>query len=371
MEQYNELQNFNRLTNFENIKAIIKEGNANDTETIQLEKIYNYLSNKKKILYKILDTSYNNIKKLQNFSFLYKKTQERKMIKLISDDLNSAEIIKSKITSAYTQNNEYINANSEVYIKMVNLYNDLEDFYKMSLLNNGNNEILNRKMEEFLLNIREQMSEIKQEGDRIEYEVFKAKCNEINIFFQDAIKTVLPYYKFKKIIKYFEEVNLKIEELLPTLNSYGFNNEEIIQIKQQKVIGEAAISKIKHNLESLNFFEVEQQSRIACNCLEKTLNTIMFDSEVKNTIKNDLSTFDEYIKLLEEKSQDIFTSITNIEENVGSKDTEINNLLHKSRIEYSEIIERKKFIDKSISENSLTNLEIVNGIKQIIDKLIN
>jgi hypothetical protein len=367
MEKYNELQNFNKITNFSKIESVIKEDKTDKTK--YLEKVYNYLSNKKNILDKILNVCYNNIKKLQNLSFSYQKKQERKLIKIIIEDLASAESIKNKIANAYTKNDEYINANSEIYMQMVTLYNNLEDFYKTNLID-GANEVLNRKMEEFLLNIRGLMGELKQEGEYIEYEVFKQKSDAINIFFHDTIKTVLPYYKFKKIAQYFKEVNSKIEELLPTLSTYGFSNEEITQIKQQKVIGEGAIDKLENNLAILNFSEVDQQARIACTCLEKTLNNILYDQDVKKTIKTDLILFNECVNTLEKRNQDIFLSITNLENNFGIKDQEINDSLQKIRNDYGTIVERKKIIERDMLDNSMTNFEIINGIKSIINNIL-
>ncbi|MDR2829170.1 MAG: hypothetical protein LBV48_01040 [Mycoplasmataceae bacterium] len=355
---YNELQNFNQNISFNNIKIYAKNNK-------QVDKFINIVTKEKEDLNTWLNSIYENIISLSKINNKFEMNKSKIISKIINANLVEATQLKNNISSACKKFEEYIDNVDNIYVNLTSVADTLMEFYEKNLLKRYSNEVC----DSLVVNIHDSLRTLNEirEKNFEKYE-FIEKYNEIYELLNNFATIIFNIFKYSKIISYLEVTENEISKM--DFEELSISQNEITYVKQQIVIGDNAVRKMKSYLKDINFSEVESFARIGCNAFERTLSKIILNKKINEMINQDFEIMTSQINILSNSYSKISDDLNKLEQKIGRKDKHISSMLNSDKMQITEILQIYQELSDGINNGRIINDEISEIMVSIIEKII-
>jgi hypothetical protein len=287
------------------------------------------------------------------------------MAKVINKNLTEAKRIKDNISSACKKFEKYIDNVDNIYVNLTNITDTLMEFYEKNLLKRYSNEIC----DSLVVNIHDSLRTLNEiRSKNFEKHEFIEKYNEIYELLDSFVTIIFNIFKYSKIVSYLEITGSEISKM--DFESLGLGQNEITFVKQQIVVGDNAVRKMKTYLKEINFSEVESFARIGCNAFERTLSKIILNKKINEMIHQDFEVLAKEISNLQNSHAKIFENFGRLEQKIGKKDRNISSMLIENKSKITEILQIYQELTTGINNGTIINDEISELMVSIIQKIV-
>jgi hypothetical protein len=285
--------------------------------------------------------------------------------KIINANLVEATQLKNNISSACKKFEEYIDNVDNIYVNLTSVADTLMEFYEKNLLKRYSNEVC----DSLVVNIHDSLRTLNEirEKNFEKYE-FIEKYNEIYELLNNFATIIFNIFKYSKIISYLEVTENEISKM--DFEELSISQNEITYVKQQIVIGDNAVRKMKSYLKDINFSEVESFARIGCNAFERTLSKIILNKKINEMINQDFEIMTSQINILSNSYSKISDDLNKLEQKIGRKDKHISSMLNSDKMQITEILQIYQELSDGINNGRIINDEISEIMVSIIEKII-
>jgi hypothetical protein len=291
--------------------------------------------------------------------------KSKSISKVISANLADAVQLKNNISSACKKFEEYIDNVDNIYVNLTSVADTLMEFYEKNLLKRYSNEVC----DSLVVNIHDSLrilNEIREKNFE-KYE-FIEKYNEIYELLNEFVTIIFNIFKYSKIISYLEVTESEISKM--DFEGLGIGQNEITYVKQQIVIGDNAVRKMRSYLKEINFSEVESFARIGCNAFERTLSKIILNKKINEMINQDFEIMTSQITILSNSYSKISEDFVKLEEKIGRKDKNISSMLSGNKSQITEILQIYQELTDGVNNGTIINDEISEIMVTVIQKII-